>query len=164
MRVQWRYPSGLWMLPLLAVALFLLIYPVWVIRPFRPQGTTELMVALTALRWAGWGTLLCSLAAIYIVATRWQQGAGRWVKLGLIVGLIFVLGVTLLARVNLYEKMFHPLEHPQFVAAAQSPVEPTDMVLAVRVGNEARAYPIRTMAYHHVVNDTVGGVPLIATY
>jgi hypothetical protein len=164
MRVHWKEPSGRWILLLLAVALFLLIYPIWVIRPFRPQGAKELLVALIVLRWAGWGTLLCSLAAIYIVVTRWRQGAGRWVKLGLVAGLVLVLGVTLLARVNIYEKMFHPLEHPQFLASAQAPVEPTDMVIAVRVGSEARAYPIRTMAYHHVVNDTVGGVPLIATY
>jgi hypothetical protein len=38
------------------------------------------------------------------------------------------------------------------------------MVLAVRSGAQARAYPIRAMAYHHLVNDTLGGVPLVATY
>jgi hypothetical protein len=38
------------------------------------------------------------------------------------------------------------------------------MILAVRIGAEARAYPIREMAYHHVLNDLVGGVPIAATY
>jgi hypothetical protein len=37
-------------------------------------------------------------------------------------------------------------------------------VLAVSVGKEARAYPIRTMGYHHIVNDTVGGAPIAVTY
>jgi len=26
------------------------------------------------------------------------------------------------------------------------------------------AYPVRLMAYHHVVPDVVGGVPIVATY
>jgi hypothetical protein len=34
----------------------------------------------------------------------------------------------------------------------------------VRVAGIARAYPIRSISYHHVVNDTVGGVPIVATY
>ena len=29
---------------------------------------------------------------------------------------------------------------------------------------EAAAYPIRQMAYHHLVHDTVGGVPVVVTY
>jgi hypothetical protein len=38
------------------------------------------------------------------------------------------------------------------------------MVIAVAVNGVNRAYPIREMAYHHVVNDTVGGEPVAATY
>ncbi len=38
------------------------------------------------------------------------------------------------------------------------------MVLAVQINSESRAYPIREMAYHHVVNDTVGRQPIVSTY
>jgi hypothetical protein len=38
------------------------------------------------------------------------------------------------------------------------------MILAVRLGGEARAYPISQMAYHHVLNDVVAGVPIAVTY
>jgi len=38
------------------------------------------------------------------------------------------------------------------------------MILAVRFGSDARAYPIREMAYHHVLNDVVAGVPVAVTY
>jgi hypothetical protein len=34
----------------------------------------------------------------------------------------------------------------------------------LKVGGSARAYPIRTMGYHHIVNDVVGGTALVATY
>jgi hypothetical protein len=38
------------------------------------------------------------------------------------------------------------------------------MILAVAIGPDARAYPIREMAYHHLVNDEVAGVPIVPTY
>jgi hypothetical protein len=38
------------------------------------------------------------------------------------------------------------------------------MVLAIRYGDDARAYPVREMAYHHIVNDVVEGVPVAVTY
>ncbi len=38
------------------------------------------------------------------------------------------------------------------------------MVMAVHLGGEARAYPIRIVSYHHIVNDVVGGLPIVATY
>ena len=67
-------------------------------------------------------------------------------------------------RLNIFEKMFHPYEKPTFGSADAVAVEPDDKVIAVRFGDEARAYPIRTMGYHHIVNDTVGGMPIAVTY
>lgn len=39
-----------------------------------------------------------------------------------------------------------------------------DRVVGVVINGEARAYPLRTMNWHEVVNDTVGGVPIAVTY
>lgn len=41
---------------------------------------------------------------------------------------------------------------------------PTDLVIGVALGGEARAYPLRVMNWHEVVNDSLGGVPLAVTY
>jgi len=60
--------------------------------------------------------------------------------------------------------MFHPVPAPGFVAADKAKVDGDDMILAVSLANEPRAYPIRTMGYHHIVNDRVGGQPIVATY
>ena len=38
------------------------------------------------------------------------------------------------------------------------------MVLAVDTGADAVAYPVRQLAYHHLVADAVGGTPVVATY
>lgn len=37
-------------------------------------------------------------------------------------------------------------------------------VLGVEVGGDARAYPLRMLEYHQIVNDVVGGVPIAVTY
>jgi hypothetical protein len=39
-----------------------------------------------------------------------------------------------------------------------------DRVAGIVVNGEARAYPLREMNWHEVVNDTVGGVPVAVTY
>ncbi|MFG0251504.1 MAG: DUF3179 domain-containing (seleno)protein [Phycisphaerales bacterium JB038] len=39
-----------------------------------------------------------------------------------------------------------------------------DRVVGVVVGGESRAYPLRAMNWHEVVNDTLGGIPIAVTY
>jgi hypothetical protein len=41
---------------------------------------------------------------------------------------------------------------------------PTDRVIGVAIGSEARAYPLRVMRWHEVVNDSLGGEPIAVTY
>jgi hypothetical protein len=77
-------------------------------------------------------------------------------------GLVAVLAV--LARVNVYELMFRPIDHASFAAASRSKLDKDEKVIAVKVGGEARAYPIRNMSYHHLINDVVGRTAIVATY
>jgi hypothetical protein len=61
--------------------------------------------------------------------------------------------------------MFTPLTDPAYVrGAAADFVKPGDMVLGVTVNDDAAAWPVNQLAYHHVVNTEVGGVPIAATY
>ena len=41
---------------------------------------------------------------------------------------------------------------------------PSDRVVGVRLGGAERAYPLRMLVWHEVVNDTLGGVPIAVTY
>jgi hypothetical protein len=66
--------------------------------------------------------------------------------------------------VNIYELMFHPVDHPAFASAAAVKLDKDDKLIVVKIAGSARAYPIRTMGYHHIVNDVVGGTALVATY
>ena len=41
---------------------------------------------------------------------------------------------------------------------------PGDRVVGLRLGGAARAYPLRVLVWHEVVNDTLGGAPVAVTY
>lgn len=43
-------------------------------------------------------------------------------------------------------------------------LHPKEVVLGLLVGGEARAYPISVMRNHVLVNDVLGGVPIVVTY
>ena len=63
------------------------------------------------------------------------------------------------------EWMFHPVPGAQFDSEAASKLDKAEMILAVRLGSDARAYPISEMAYpSHIVNDVVNDVPICVTY
>ncbi len=54
---------------------------------------------------------------------------------------------------------------PAVLAADAAPyLRPGDRVLGVAFGDEARAYPLRILNWHELVNDEVGGTPLLITY
>ena len=73
--------------------------------------------------------------------------------------------MTWFARQNHFEWMFNPLPHSSYAKVTDASfVSDSDMVLAVTINGESAAYPVRLMAYHHVVQDQVGGTPIVATY
>ena len=57
------------------------------------------------------------------------------------------------------------LLNPETVPAARAGfLRPGDRVVAVSIGEESRAYPIRILNWHEAINDTVGGVPIAVVY
>jgi len=147
-----------------AASPFLLVYPLYVIRPFRHQGAAELRLALEVLRIRPIA-MLAAVALAAIAASRyWRAQQVRWRRALAVTAAAAVLGFAALSRINVYEMMFHPVDRPEFVEATASKLDGTEKVLAIRIGDEARAYPIRSISYHHIVNDRLGGVPIAATY
>lgn len=57
------------------------------------------------------------------------------------------------------------LDRPRFVKAEDASfLEPEDRVLGIRVKGVARAYPIKILNYHEIVNDRPGGEAVVVTY
>ncbi len=59
-----------------------------------------------------------------------------------------------------------PLEFPLqiFPEEAADWINDSDVVVGVELDGDARAYPIRIIAWHEMVNDTIGGIPVSLAY
>jgi hypothetical protein len=145
------------------VAALCLAIPVYVIRPFRPQGPREMALALTVRHFAPWLSAVCAAVALVLLFWSWKKSSlMRRICLADF-STVALLGAVL-THINLFEIMFHPYDAPSFVLASEAKLDADDKLLTVTIAGETHAYPIRTMGYHHIVNDTVGGVPIAVTY
>ena len=156
-----------WLLLLLTVAaaVAFVAVPGLLIQPFRPQTERGLAAGYYVRGLAPWATVALAAAALLLVARMWRASRRRWARV-LTVLLLLPAGATVWAsRQNVYEVMFKPLASPAYARPGEVDyISDEDMVLAVGRGGERAAYPVRLMAYHHLVADTVGGVPIVATY
>ena len=64
----------------------------------------------------------------------------------------------------LADKMFYQPREKLFAGAATDTTNKDKLVIGVAINQEARAYPIEIIGYHHQVKDTVGGQPIMVTY
>ncbi len=132
--------------------------------PFKAQSAS-------GVEWSYWlrkisplVTILLTLTALFFAYNLWR-GARWWSKTLLSLLLVLAFAATWMARQNHFEWMFNPLPNPAYAKVSEATfIANTDMVMAVEINNEAVAYPVRQMAYHHVVQDIVGGKPITATY
>lgn len=57
------------------------------------------------------------------------------------------------------------LTSPKFLPASRADfLRPGDRVIGVVLGDEAKAYPIRILNWHEIVNDKIGGKDVVITY
>jgi len=58
------------------------------------------------------------------------------------------------------------IDKPKFISSteADSWLQGSDWVIGVRLGKEARAYPLQILVWHEIVNDEIDGVPILVSY
>jgi hypothetical protein len=57
------------------------------------------------------------------------------------------------------------LTDPKQIAALEATyLQPDDRVVGVAIGDVTRAYPLRVLDYHEIVNDRIGEIPFAVTY
>jgi hypothetical protein len=152
----------------LAVALLsatVVLVPVFLLKPFSPQTPRAVAIAYALREAAPRVSALCAVLVLVGSAVTWPR-RGRLARLTLVGSLVMAGFAAWLARQNHFEWMFNPLENPSYASGAEAAafLDPSDMVIAVELRGDAVAYPVRQMGYHHVLNDQVGGVPIVSTY
>jgi hypothetical protein len=149
------------LLTIVGVGLFLV--PALIIRPFHYQSPAALSLAI-AVKWTAPLLTLATLGGVLVLGSGLWRGSSWAGRAGLVLAILLSAAAAAMVRLNYFEWMFQPIPAAGFLAATDADLGDAEMVMTVRFGREARAYPIRQMAYHHVLNDTVGGVPIVVTY
>jgi hypothetical protein len=59
-----------------------------------------------------------------------------------------------------------PIDNPLFESTqrAYNWLQPQSPVIALQIGNKARAYPLAILIWHEIVNDVLNGEPVLVTY
>jgi len=57
-----------------------------------------------------------------------------------------------------------PIDNPKFVLALDHSLPNTEPVIGVHLNGQFRAYPLRVLTWHEIVNDDVGGMPITVTF
>ncbi|WP_337862674.1 DUF3179 domain-containing protein [Nitrososphaera sp.] len=56
------------------------------------------------------------------------------------------------------------IDSPKFTSASGAGLEDGDLVIGLAIEGDAKAYPLKILVWHEIVNDVVGGEPVAVTY
>jgi uncharacterized protein DUF3179 len=159
-----RWKLWLSLLLVVAAAVAMVAIPVFVIMPHKAQTAAGVEWSYRLRGWSPPATVVATILFLALCVKLWRgtRWPGRLVMAALLAPL---LAVTWFSRQNYFEWGFNPLPNADYARAGEAGfVADSDMVMAIELNGDAVAYPVRQMAYHHVVNDVVGGKPITATY
>ncbi len=124
----------------------------------QQMNSIDLAYFLYKWRWVLRG-LFAGMILIGLLKTNWKH---KWT---LAIPLLLLAVVIYMANFNMAaDHMFYKPNTIVMATAAGNKVDSNRLVIGVVNNGEAKAYPIRFMGYHHQLQDTVGGKPLLITY
>ena len=113
---------------------------------------------LNKWRWLFRG-LFVIMILIGLFRSSWKRKWFLIIPIGIIAAVIFMANFKMAA-----DHMFYQPKKLLLVSAAENKVDSQRLVIGIANNGEAKAYPIRFLGYHHQVQDTIGGNPVIVTY
>ncbi len=90
------------------------------------------------------------------------QPKRKWIPAALLLivaAIIYAFNFMMVA-----DHMFLQPDHLVFQSKEGNTLNDSSVVVSVENNGQVKAYPVRFIVYHHQVQDTVGGKPIIATY
>jgi hypothetical protein len=143
----------------------LVLVPIAIDQPFGAQTPRSLAWAFLMRSWSPLITLMVAALVVVLGASLWKQTRSILVKIALTAAVAVSIGAVWFAHQDPFEWMFNPLPGARYVSVRDASfVADGDLVLAVTLQGDAAAYPIRQIAYHHIVNDRIGTTPAVVTY
>jgi len=124
----------------------------------QQMNSIDLAYFLYKWRWIFRG-LFAAMILLGLFKSQWKR---KWL---LIFPIAIVAVVIYMANFKMAaDAMFKQPKQLLLVNAASNKVDSNRLVLGVSINGESKAYPIRFLGYHHHIQDTVGGKPIMVTY
>lgn len=57
-----------------------------------------------------------------------------------------------------------PIYEPRFTGASDAPLEDDELVIAIELDGQAKAYPISVLRFREMVNDELAGWPILVSW
>ena len=124
----------------------------------QKMNSIDLAYFFYSWRWA-FRLLFVLLLVIGLFAAYWKR---KWL---LIIPIVLLVTVVYLVNFKLAaDHMFYQPRSLLMASANKNKVDPGRLVIGVTLNGEAKAYPIQFLGFHHQVQDTIGGSPVMITY
>jgi hypothetical protein len=148
-----------WGLAGLSLFEFLSIYFIMPMPGSQSMDSLGVAYFLHAFRWVFRAVFILAIVAGAIPTFRSRR---KWLPVTAALAaatVVWVLNFQMTA-----DKIFRQPEKLALRPRRESSVKEGYMVIGIENNGEAKAYPIRFLVYHHQVQDTIGGKPVIVTY
>ena len=124
----------------------------------QQMNSIDLAYFLYKWRWIFRG-LFAAMIFLGLFKSQWKR---KWL---LVFPIALVAAVVYMANfVMAADHMFYQPKKVLMVTTGENKVDSNRLVIGVTNNGESKAYPIQFLGYHHQVQDTVGGKPMIITY
>ena len=124
----------------------------------QQMNSIDLAYFLYKWRWIFRG-LFAALIFIGLFNTQWKRKWLLFFPIAIVAAVVYMANFKMAA-----DAMFKQPNQLLLVNAESNKVDSNRLVLGVSINGEAKAYPIRFLGYHHHIQDTVGGKPIMVTY
>lgn len=154
---------------LLSIALLFLfateILRVYFIMPFPgSQRANTIQAAYFIDKYIWWLRAVGSIALVPLAYYAFRN-AKKWKKVCLAFFLVLYGVIFYFFNFKfLADKMFYQPKNKILSSVVENKVDSSKLIIGVQINGQAKAYPIEVIGYHHQVQDSVGGEPVIITY
>ena len=124
----------------------------------QQMNSIDLAYFLYKWRWVFRG-LFAAMIIIGLFKSQWKRKWLSFFPIAIVAAVVYMTNFVMAA-----DHMFYQPKKVLMVSAAENKVDSNRLVIGVSNNGEAKAYPIQFLGYHHQVQDTVGGKPMIITY
>jgi hypothetical protein len=124
----------------------------------QQMNSIDVAYFLYKLRWV-FRILFGVIIIMGFYKTTWKRKWLLLIPFALVIGVIYMANFKMAA-----DHMFYQPRKLLMVNAIDNKVDSQRLVIGIVNNGEAKAYPVRFLGFHHQVQDTIGGKPVIVTY